>query len=67
MKIAPRNSRLQNLLAFSARCELRLFVFQALYTASVRQAIMEIKKMQVIITVTSPDASYHQIMVMMVP
>ena len=31
MKIAPRNSRLQNLLAFSARSELRLFVFQALY------------------------------------
>ena len=31
MKIAPRNSRLQDLLAFSARSELRLFVFQALY------------------------------------
>ena len=34
MKIAPRNSLLQNMLAFSARSELRLFVFQALYCFS---------------------------------
>ena len=38
MKIAPRNSRLQNLLAFSARSELRLFVFQALLLQLVKQS-----------------------------